>query len=459
MNHSSLLSELSLDFETFSPESVSLSETQIDEALSLSHTVQTESRQWYTYLNALALFGFENWLEERGNFSINRENCSIFNPEISNIIEAVCHLEVNQFQVCLITVGSLFDEVVTVPQAVLDLPEYAAQFYVLVKVQEELETVSISGFVSYPDLIAAKAKVNLEADEDWTYQVPLQWFEQDINPLLLYFRCLEPGAIVLPEAVNRQTLLATNQAELQQILPRIQAENSSNSQLWNLLTWEQGIAVLTHPQLLKWVYQIQNSTQLEQETNPSALIQTRKNHLSDIFQLLTEPAINLGRWLQDELDNLASELSWVMIPEFSTPTAMRSLRFASEEFDTIERELKNKKIEIPPDAKGASRDLQLADTSLRLYVLSWELDSDSVREWKLLLILGTPSRSNLPHQVQLRVSDETQILAELSLNPGDDYPYIYTEVEGSLEEKFIVTISLGGEIQETLPPFGFNPEQ
>jgi hypothetical protein len=460
MNNSSLLSELEFGFETFSPESVTLSNDQINQAINLSNAILNESRKWYTYLNALALFGFENWLEERGeDFTVNREKCSVFNPEISNSIEAVCHLKVNQFKLCLITVGSLFDEVVTVPQAVLDLPEYAAQFYVLVEVQEELETVSISGFISYPDLIAAKANVNLEPDLDWTYQIPLQWFEQETDQLLLYFRCLEPAAIALPKAVNRQNSLSAQKAELQAILPQLQAENGqSTSQLWNLLTWEQGIAILTNPQLLRWVYQVQNLTNLEAETRSSEWLKTQNNYLSDLLTLLTEPAMNLGRWLRDELDNFASELSWVLVPEFSPATAMRSLRLASEEFEAIMQELQKQDIEIPTQAKGAYRDLQLAETALRLYALTWELNTDTVREWKLLLILGTPSQMSLPNQVQLRVSDETQILVEQNLNPDDDYPYIFTAVIGSLEEKFIVTVSLGSEIQETLPPFGFDPE-
>ncbi|MEB3278629.1 MAG: DUF1822 family protein [Lyngbya sp.] len=460
MSNSSLLAEMSPGFESFSTTSISLSNQQIDRAIELSDPFQDESKKWYTYLNALALFGFENWLEERGdNFTVNSENCSIFHPEIANTIEAVCNLHVNQFKVCLITVGSLFDEVVTIPQAVLDLPEYAAHFYVLVEVQEELETVVVSGFISYENLIAAKVNANLEPDEDWTYQVPVEWFEQETDELLLYFRCLETAAIPLPEIPTRQTLLSAQKTQLERILPQLQPQNQQSiPQLWNLLNWEQATAILTHPSLLQWVYQAQNSTNLTGEISQSELIKTQKTYLGDILKLLSEPAINLRRWLRDELDNLADEFSWVLLPELSPATAMRSLRYTSEEIGIILQQLQQKGVEISPQAQGGYRDLQLAQTSLRLYALTWEVNSDTVREWQLLLILGTPSQTSLPHQVQLRVSDATGILDEQGLNPGDDYPYIFTEVIGSLEEKFLVTVSLGSELQETLPPFGFNPE-
>ncbi|WP_413161101.1 DUF1822 family protein [Capilliphycus salinus ALCB114379] len=465
MSNSSLLTEISLGFEAFSTSSVSLSNEQIDRAIELTHPLKDESRKWFTYLNALALFGFENWLEERGDeFTVNRENCSIFNPEIANTIDAVCNLQVNQFKVCLVTVGSLLDEVVTVPQAVLDLPEYAAQFYVLVEVQEELETVAVSGFISYQNLIAAKINANLEPDEDWTYSIPLQWFEPETEELLLYLRCLEPAAIPLPEIPNRQTLLSAQTAQLQTILPQLQPQNqASNPQLWNLLNWEQATAILTHPSLLRWVYQIQNTTDLEGEIGQSELIETQKTYLKDLLKLISEPAINLGRWMRDELDNLANEFSWVLLPDVSLEMrgypAMRNMRDTSEEMGIILQQLQQQGVEISPQAKVGYRDLQLAETSLRLYAVTGELESDTVREWKLLLILGTPSQTSLPHQVQLRVSDASTILDEQGLNPGDDYPYIFTEVVGSLEEKFIVTVSLGSELQETLPPFGFNPEQ
>ncbi|MDY7020066.1 MAG: DUF1822 family protein [Cyanobacteriota bacterium] len=456
MNSSSMLSELPIDFESLSLSSISLSDEQINQAIALSNPLQDEARQWATYLNALALFGFESWLEERGeDFIINRENCSIFHPEVANTIEAVANLEVNQFKVCLITVGSFSDDVITVPQAVLDLPEYAAQFYVLVEVQEELSSVIVSGFISYQTLMAAKTNANLEPDFDWTYEIPLGWFEQDPDQLLLYLRCLDSSAIALPEIPARQDLLSAQQAQLKAVLPQLQ---TSKPQLWNLLNWQQGISILTHSQLLRWVYDAQNSTSVSSEASSSEVTQNQTNYLSDLLNLLSTPAMNLGRWLRDELDSVASELSWVLLPQLSVATGMRSLRFTSEEFDIILQGLRNQGEDIPTEAKGGYRDIKLGETTLRLYALTWELDSEAVREWKLLLILGTTSTTPLPTEVQLRVSDATGILVEEGLNSSDGGSYIFTKVIGSLDEQFVVTLSLGSDIQETLPPFGFNPQ-
>jgi hypothetical protein len=46
-------------------ENITLSPEQIEWAIELSQSVPTESQQWQTYLNALALAGVEQWLQKR----------------------------------------------------------------------------------------------------------------------------------------------------------------------------------------------------------------------------------------------------------------------------------------------------------------------------------------------------------------------------------------------------------
>ncbi len=54
-----------LDFEALQAETIALEPTHIDQALHLCSQIQDEERQWQTYLNALALFSFEQWLSDR----------------------------------------------------------------------------------------------------------------------------------------------------------------------------------------------------------------------------------------------------------------------------------------------------------------------------------------------------------------------------------------------------------
>ena len=269
----------------------------------------------------------------------------------------------------------------------------------------------------------------------------------DPDRLLVYLSCLEPTAIPLPAVPNNRPMqLAQMRSELETRLPQL---HSPERQLWQVLTWEQGTVVVTTPELLNWVYHIQTN-----RTTADASVRT---HLTDILQLLTQQAMNVGRWLSNELDDLAQELSWRLLPmpSFAPATALRS---PTEEFEAIVRELYHNGLEISPQARGAYRDLQVAVLSLRLYALTWPLMTGTVPEWTLLLILGAPSETNLPTGLTLRISDQTGILVERVVNSENNSPYFFTSVIGSWDERFIVTISLAPGLNLTLPPFSFQVE-
>ena len=448
-NFSNRTAQMWLDFDVLPTEAINLSPTVFDQALNLSAQIPHEERQWQTYLNALALGGFEEWLESRAtDLTLNKKQCTVLHPFMANAIDAVSHLQVGKFKLCLIAMGSLTDEEVTLPRAVVDLQEFVAHFYVLVEVQEEQETAVVQGFLSYEQLVNQRDQHDLEAQEDWTYQLPLSWFDHNPDRLLLNLRCLEPTAIPLPESVNQRSMqLARQRSELEALLPNLQ---SSDRQLWQVLTWEQGALVLTNPELLNWVYQLQ---QPAGQPEPLTAI---KKHLADTLQLVTQPAVNAGRWLLGELDELAQELSWVLLPSLAP---MRAMRSPVEEFQAIVTQLRQTEVEIPLEARGAYRDLRLAGMPLRLYAVTWPLLSGSIPEWTLLLVLGATPGTYLPTGVQLRVSDQTGILVERMLDGQPRNSYFFTRVVGTWDEKFIVTVSLPSGIEQTLPPFSFNPQE
>lgn len=449
-NYSNSTTQMWLDFEALSPETIDLSPESIAQAVELSTNIPNQQQQWQTYLNVLALYAFEEWLGSRSiDLTIDREHCPVLQPAIANAIDAVCNLKVNEFNICLMAAGSLIDEEVTLPRAVVDIPEFVPHFYVLVEVQEEQETAVVHSFLSYEQLVNRRASVNLEADEDWTYQLPLTWFEADPDRLLLFLRCLEPMAMSLPSSQSDRTMqLSQIRSELEALLPELE---SPERHLWEVLTWEQGTAVLTNPELLNWVYQLQRG----EITSASSQISLQQ-HLSDILQLLTQPAVNVGRWLWNELDELAQEVSWVLLPSLAPAAAMRS---PVEEFEAIVTQLGQAGVEIPTQARGAYRDLQLAGMPLRLYAVTWPVLSESIPEWTLLLVLGATPGTSLPPGLQLRVSDQTGVLVEQVLDTQASDSYFFTSVVGSWEEKFIVTVGLTPNIEQTLPPFSFNPER
>jgi hypothetical protein len=190
----------STDIRLLLPESIWLESEHFEEAKKISdgHSrsvsqrrppgsdrVNHEADKWQTYLNALALLGFEEWLSTRiTQQPIKRD---------SNIN----YLKVGEFKLCLIATENLLDEQVNIAADIIEIPESAAHFYVLLEVLEEQEEVIIRGFLRYDELVNYKTKVKLQP-RDGFYGLPLAKFDPEPNHLIFYSRFLEPTAIALP---------------------------------------------------------------------------------------------------------------------------------------------------------------------------------------------------------------------------------------------------------------------
>ena len=452
---------LLLDFESLSEAGIALSSKQIDRAIELSDRVIDPERQWQTYLNALALFGFETWLQSRdSSLTINSDNCSVKQPSYASFIDGVFNLEVGEFKVCLLTKGVAIDEFITVSRAVIDLPEYAAHFYVLVNVIEEQEEVSVDSFIRYDEIIKHRRSGNLIPDADWTYELPLAWFNPEPNDLLLYLRCLEPNAISKRSA--SQVALPTTataainiQSELESLLPQLQ---STETALHEILTWEQAKSLLSNSNLLAWLYELQT-------TQPSTrdALTSLSDCLSGTISEVTQRVINVKSWLSDELDELAQNLAWMRLPAPAfAPSAFRDLRVINrespvEEFEAIVSQLRDSGEDIPIDARGAWQDFDLAAHSLRLFAVTWLIKATAnVPEWNLLLVLGAQPDNYIPQGLRLEIREGDTVLEEKVVPEDTEDSYIYTRVIGELEEKFTISIVLANFESITFPDFAFD---
>ena len=102
-------------------------EEQYQQAFLISEQINNQSRKWQVYFQCLALFAFEEWLYEREpSLTVNTENSSTLQHQYANLIDAVCNLEVGNFQVCLIHSMLLTHEEIAIPREAIDLPEYPA---------------------------------------------------------------------------------------------------------------------------------------------------------------------------------------------------------------------------------------------------------------------------------------------------------------------------------------------
>ncbi len=431
------------EFERLPIESITIESVDINEAIELSSAIPDEDRQWQTYINALGLFTFKNWIEERDSqLIVNWKNSTISKPSFANVIP-VTNLEVGNFKVCLVTVGSFCTEQIALSRLVVESPKFIPHFYVFVEVFEEQERGIVRGFITYPQLMGIATQTTLKPD--WTYQIPITLFDTEINRLLLYLRALEPQAITLP-AIHGETKqqLAAVETEIIQLLPQLQAPSR---RIWEVLSWEQGSIVLNSPELIEWIYKLQTSPE------SSSNIISKIASLRDTIKIITQPAINLGRWLWNEIDEVGRALEWTLLPQLAPiRTIMRS---PEEEFGAIITQLQAQGLEISPLARCGYNNVLIAGLPLRVYAAAWNLPSDD-HCWSLLLILGSAPPNTLPHKLKLRVSDQTQILVEQEMDTERIESFLYTHVIGDWDEKFIASVSIAAGVEVTLPPFAFD---
>ncbi len=446
------MQSMPIEFEFLPIESINLEQLEINQAIELSDKIPDGSRQWETYLNALGLFTFKKWLEEHDkNLKLNWEKSTIAKPSLANLIPNVANLQVGNFKLCLLTIGSSFEEKVPLSRVVVESPEFVPHFYVLVEVLEEQECGVVRGVISYPQLMENIETLRTHSIESsWTYEIPLTWFKDNPNFLLLCLRTLDYEAICLPSLASNivtthKEQLTSIKSELSKLLPQLQSPEKELSQV---LSWEQGGVILSYPELVEWIYKLQTNN-LETQSFSSL-----EKYLSDLIKLITQPAINIGRWLWDELDEVGKELSWSLLPKFAS---VRELRSPEEEFDAIKSQLEAQGLEVPLMSRGGYINFALAGVSLRLYATAWNSSSEDYPDsWSLLLIVGAPLLNTLPDNFKFRVSDTNCILVEQSVNPQEMQPYLYTLVSGNWDEKFIVSASLGDTIDMNLPPFEFD---
>ncbi|HEY9646030.1 MAG TPA: DUF1822 family protein [Chroococcidiopsis sp.] len=443
------------DWDAIADDTIELSDEQCDRAIQLSQAASNRFQQWSLYIQALALTGFEQWLEEWApDLPLDVSHCSLYQPHYANWLDAVCNLGIGDFQLSLIPVGSVSDRVVSVPRAIVDLPRFVPHFYTLVAVQEEDLQVQIQGYLRHDQLTQYQQAQPLTADRQWGYRVPLEWFTPDPTALLLDLRALDGAAIPRPTELAETALALEPSATIQaQLTPQLPQLCDPDCTLQQVLPWSTGAAIINNPELAEWLYQQQQA-----ETSPSALSAASSVNTAntvdnttpsdrpqtapaDPLQPLITQAVNVGLWLRDQLDATAEALSWVLLPP--QPAIASALRSGVEELDAVIDALRQQDIDIPDHAGGASRDIRWGRVAVRLYALTWVLPRTiEIDGWILLLALGPQPGTQMPVGISLQVHDSRELLVERRLTDAAQDAYLYAQVGGSWDEQFMVTINM-----------------
>lgn len=171
---------------------------------------------------------------------------------------------------------------------------------------------------------------------------------------------------------------------------------------------------------------------------------------------LGDRVMNVGRWLQNQLDEVAQQLSWTLLDPLTPAGAMRS---PTQELEAILTDLEPQGLFIPERARAAFTEVQVAAVPLRLYALTWSIFESSTPEWSLLVFLGPSPGEMLPPGLTFRVRDAEAVLAEETFSAQSAATYLYAQVIGTWNETFSLEILPPNSRDPlTLPAFGFQPD-
>ncbi|MEM9806312.1 MAG: DUF1822 family protein [Cyanobacteria bacterium P01_D01_bin.56] len=401
---------------------IELEPEHLDQALMISQRIQRTSRQWPGYVQALALCGFQDWLQQREpELDVKPKACTTYQPAYANVIDAVGNLQVGEFKVCLLPVIGFDEKTATLPRPVVELPDFIAHFYVVIDVDEDAEAVAIRGFLRGDQLLA---KTQTLVADTWNYQLPIAQLTSNTDELLLNLRCLDRDAITLPLVAHRQvpeplTFASSSLVQLQQ------------GNLQDVLTWEEGVAFLQHPEMVEWLYQ----HQIASSNAPDFAL-----YIQEQLALVTQQAANAATWLSGELDSVAQQLGlWLSPPQAA---AIRWATYEENRDNTIDY-LKRRGHKIPDDLTPVHYRVNWSDQQWHLCILAWhqaqnDESSADLSSWSLLLLLTTRNGDRLPAGTCLRVSNQVGVQRQEYLK--FEGAVLFTTVNGSYGERFIITV-------------------
>ncbi|BDA67774.1 unknown protein [Rivularia sp. IAM M-261] len=188
------------DFRLLLPETVCLEAEHLALASSTSALDKNNADiSWQVYLNTLALLALEAWLDNKfadiGAVKVYRD--------LSQIAIAGS-LKLGDYKLCAIATEHLLNEIVNIPQEIIEQPQLTPHFYVLLEVLEEEEEVIIRGFLPYKQLIEIQNELQLPV-HNGAYQIPFSYFDTEPNHIVTYYRYAQPSefTVAIIDKVNQ----------------------------------------------------------------------------------------------------------------------------------------------------------------------------------------------------------------------------------------------------------------
>lgn len=293
------------------PETIELEPEEFSRAKQLSDRVQGEPRQWQLYLTHLAVLALAKWLKVRARGKpMNLEAPTSLQPDWAQLIDAATPLQVGDFRLCALVTESWLDDLISLPKAALELPEFAAHFYIAIAIEEEDATARLLGYWRR-DRLWDYCKMQ-PPNSAWHYDLPLAGFDPQIDRLLYDCRYLDPQAFPLPAALP---IPDWTRSQLTQFLRVLHSEEPED---WQQMSWERGQMALRYPEL----------REVDLATLPPEALDSLAALLAHLHQpRLVRESARLSHWLKRSFEE-----RWQQLESVLTPPALSVVRKSDRDF-------------------------------------------------------------------------------------------------------------------------------
>ncbi len=244
----------------------------------------TDGGRWNVYLNQLCLENCLNWLTAEQLPNVKAETESALWEMVNGAI-----VTVDNIRIALIPTEAVDRSTLEVPQEWVDIPSWAADYYLGVQIAPDCQEMAIYGYTTHQQL---KTQGTYDS-QDRTYCLDAEDLIPDLNALWLSYPRY-------PSSQTRATVTALPVLDLAQVDRLIDRLGNPDLIMPRLevpfATWA---ALLEHPQWRQRLYQ--------------------QRQLGNSTPVVTQ----LGRWFQGEIDRIWQALDLVLLPQQIAP-AIRS---------------------------------------------------------------------------------------------------------------------------------------
>lgn len=357
-----------------------------------SQAAPTNWGRWNGYLNHLCLDAILPWLKAdyfpTAIAGIESSQLPMFGEVVNGSI-----ITIGTIRIAIVPTESIDRSELEVPQEWVDIPSWAADYYLGVQIASDANQLQIYGYVTHQQL-----RTNSSYDsQDRTYALNIADINPDLNALWLTldrYTVSETRSIIAPIPVVTEA----------EILPLIdQLSNPIEISPRLAIPFPLWAAILANPD---WFQQLYHQRQISQ--SPPTIIVTR-----------------LSNWFQGQIDPIWQTLELVLLPQ-QLAIAVRSAELATQ----LPRDLDRAKI------------YSLATGEIALVVGLTQITTSESRI--ILQLYPAGGATQLPGTIELRLRGTDG--AEISRVSADITETIQLQFRANIGEQFQVEIECAGVV-------------